>query len=109
MVGVAHSATRQQPCRPVPTYVRIPRIDLNAPIVPVGFNERDEMASPSDYAQVGWWQFGAVPGDYGRAVLAGHVDSPTDKAVFYGIDRLAPGDEIFVGSQNRLARNCASS
>lgn len=48
---------------------------------------------------MGWWQFGAAPGDYGRAVLAGHVDSPTDKAVFYGIDRLVPGDEIFVGNQ----------
>ena len=83
----------------MPTYLRIPRISINPLIVPVGLNERGEMDSPNDYSQVGWWQYGATPGDYGKAVLAGHVDSPTDKAIFYGIDQLNPGDEIFVGNQ----------
>lgn len=100
LAAAGHSASRDQPAAPaVPAYLRIPYVDIDASIVPVGFNERGEMASPDDFDQIGWWQFGAVPGDYGRAVLAGHVDSPTGEAVFYGIDQLAPGNEIFVGSQ----------
>ena len=98
--GAVHSDARQQPPPgALPTYLRVPRIDIEPLIVPVGLNERGEMASPADYFQVGWWQHGVAPGDYGRAVIAGHVDTPTGEAVFYGIDRLAPGDEIFVGSE----------
>ena len=97
--AAANSASRQQPKQHgAPGYLRIPRIDIVPLIVPVGLNERGEMASPESYEQVGWWQFGAAPGDFGRAVLAGHVDTPSGKAIFYGIDRLAPGDEIFVGT-----------
>lgn len=97
--GAALGASRP-PAQPgaSPSYLRIPRIGIEPAIVPVGFNEWGEMASPSDFFQVGWWQHGAVPGDYGRAVLAGHVDTPDGEAIFYGIDRLEPGDEIFVGS-----------
>lgn len=96
--GAGHSAARQQPvANAPPTYLRIPRIDIEPLVVPVGLNERGEMASPADYFQAGWWQHGAAPGDFGRAVFAGHVDTPTGEAIFYGLDRLAPGDEIFVG------------
>ena len=83
-----------------PTSVRIPRMGIEAQVIPVGLNDRGEMASPESFFQVGWWQHGPVPGDTGRAVLAGHIDSPDGEAIFYGIDRLAPGDEIFVASPN---------
>lgn len=84
----------------IPASVRIPRMGIQAEVVPVGLNDRGEMASPESFFQVGWWQHGVIPGDTGRAVLAGHIDSPDGEAIFYGLDRLAPGDEIFVASQD---------
>ena len=96
--GSANSAASRTTGRDTfqPGRIFIPAADVNASIIPVGLNERSEMASPDDFEQVGWWQFGASPGEYGRAVLAGHVDSPTGEAIFYGIDRLSPGDEIII-------------
>ncbi|MEZ4520790.1 MAG: sortase [Thermomicrobiales bacterium] len=99
--GAARSASRELHHESaVPVALRIPRISISAPVVPVGLNERGEMASPTGYEEIGWWQHGAAPGDFGRAVLAGHVDSPTGEAIFYRLDQLAPGDEIFVSSQD---------
>ncbi len=95
--GGARSSTGRQAARAAaPVSIRIPRIDAGASIVPVGFNDRGEMAAPDDFQEVAWWQYGASPGEFGRAVLAGHIDSPTGPAVFYDLDELAPGDEIFV-------------
>jgi LPXTG-site transpeptidase (sortase) family protein len=37
-----------------------------------------------------------VPGDIGPAVIAGHVDSVTEPAVFARLGELRPGDEVRV-------------
>lgn len=81
-----------------PTDILIPKLDLSASIVPVGTNEAGEMESPRDYSEIGWWSPGARAGDNGRAVLAGHVDSPWGPAVFIDLHELQPGDEIIVGN-----------
>jgi LPXTG-site transpeptidase (sortase) family protein len=45
----------------------------------------------------GWFVHGALPGEPGPAVIAGHVDSRTGPAVFSRLDRLVPGDRVEVG------------
>ena len=80
--------------------IRIPAISVEASIVPVGVNERGEMASPDSVDEVGWWRFGAKLGEIGKAVLAGHLDSLTGAAIFYKLDRLEPGDTIFIQSDD---------
>lgn len=54
------------------------------------------MEAPAFYDQVGWLRSGVVPGEVGRAVLAGHVDSKTGPAVFYDLRELQPGAIINV-------------
>jgi hypothetical protein len=49
-------------------------------------------------AEAGWYQFTAVPGAAGNAVIAGHVDTYLGPAVFYNLYRLRPGDPIYVGA-----------
>ena len=83
-----------------PSTIHIPVISVEASIVPVGVNERGEMASPESADEVGWWRFGAKPGEIGKAVLAGHLDSLTGAAIFYKLDRLEPGDTIFIQSDD---------
>jgi LPXTG-site transpeptidase (sortase) family protein len=77
-----------------PVRLLVPRISVDAAIVPVGQTADGRLAAPADYASVGWYQFGPLPGERGRAVLAGHLDSRTGPAVFYRLSDLAAGDEI---------------
>lgn len=79
-----------------PTGIQIPRFGVDARVIPVGINEQGAMDTPRDFSEVAWYQYGATPGERGRAVLAGHVDSYTGPAVFYKLGSLEPGDEIVI-------------
>lgn len=84
------------PVRMAPVRLQIPDAWVDAAIQPVGVTENNEMETPDDYWEVGWYRYGARPGDAGRAVLAGHLDSQDGAAVFYFIRDLEPGDQIRV-------------
>lgn len=79
-----------------PVRVRIPSQDIDAQVVPVGITPTGEMEAPSGYDEVGWYRYGARPGETGRAVLAGHLDSRDGPAVFSQLGSLQPGDTIEV-------------
>ncbi len=79
-----------------PVRVRIPSQDIDAQVVPVGIMPTGEMEAPSGYEEVGWYRYGARPGEPGRAVLAGHLDSRDGPAVFFRLGSLQPGDTIEV-------------
>jgi sortase (surface protein transpeptidase) len=55
-----------------------------------------ELDPPADFAHVGWFAAGPVPGDPGPAVIAGHVDSRSGPAVFFKLRDLRPGDAVTV-------------
>lgn len=74
--------------------LQIPSIGVSAEIVPVGITEAGNMAVPSSPWGVGWYRFGARPGEPGKVVLAGHVDSQEGPAVFWNLNELQPGDRI---------------
>lgn len=79
-----------------PVRVRIPSQGIDAQIVPVGITPSGEMEAPAGYDEVGWYRHGARPGEPGRAVLAGHLDSRDGPAVFFQLGSLQPGDTIEV-------------
>jgi sortase (surface protein transpeptidase) len=83
-----------------PVRIQIPKLSVDAKVVPVGRAETGVMEAPRDFWEVGWYRLGAVPGQAGKAVLAGHVDTPSGPAVFYGLERLQAGDEIIVQTGN---------
>jgi len=79
-----------------PLELSIESIGVMAPIEAVGV-VTGEMAVPTFPENVGWYQFGARPGDVGNAVLAGHVnwkDSPN--AAFTNLKEVRIGDIIKV-------------
>jgi LPXTG-site transpeptidase (sortase) family protein len=91
--------------RRAPVRLVIPRVGVDASIVPVGTTADGRLATPGDYSSVGWYQLGPVPGERGRAVLAGHLDSRSGPAVFYRLAELMAGDEVELqpgGSGGRL-------
>ena len=83
---------------PVPTSLRIPAINVDTSIVPVGLDANDNMEIPEDIRVVGWYDLGVPPGsDTGSAVLVAHRDGVTQgRGVFYAIGSLRKGDRISV-------------
>jgi LPXTG-site transpeptidase (sortase) family protein len=78
--------------------VRLPDLGVDAPVAPVGVDDRGRMAVPLDVATVGWYRFGPGPGAAaGSAVLSGHVDDREQGfGAFHRLGDLAPGDPVAV-------------
>ena len=84
--------------------VRIPRIGVDAPVVPIQSNEDRVLNPPRDPSVVGWWSQGAAPGEpQGSAVLVGHTVRNNGGGVFDNMGELSRGDAIEVeGSDSTL-------
>jgi hypothetical protein len=84
----------------VPARVRVPRIGIDAPVVPVTVRPDGLLAVPADVRTVGWWSAGApAAAPSGTVVLAGHVDSARQgPGAFFGIRALEPGDRVILSS-----------
>jgi LPXTG-site transpeptidase (sortase) family protein len=81
--------------------VRIPRIGVDAPVVPIQSNEDRVLNPPRDPSVVGWWSQGAAPGEpQGSAVLVGHTVRNRNGGVFDNIGDLSSGDTIEVERSN---------
>jgi sortase (surface protein transpeptidase) len=74
-----------------PRWIRIPAIDVSAPVIPLGLNADGTLEVPRDWGQTGWYTGGPNPGERGPAVIAGHVDSTSGPAVFYRLGELRRG------------------
>ncbi|MGW1510831.1 class F sortase [Streptomyces sp. NPDC002394] len=86
--------------------VKIPAIQVAAPIMDVGLDENGWVAAPppEDPNLAGWYQNGIAPGQRGTSVLVGHVDNAKGPAVFYGLGSLQKGQHIEVERyDNRVA------
>jgi Sortase domain len=79
-----------------PTWLRIGRISVDAPLVPLRLDATGSLEAPKDYNTPGWYAEGTAPGDTGPAVIAGHVDSLAASAVFRHLADLRAGDVIEV-------------
>lgn len=79
-----------------PAQIRIPAIEIDTSVQWVGQDAQGNMMAPSDPWETAWYQWGAVPGMPGRAVVAGHYDSTSGPAVFYRLRELQAGDEVVI-------------
>ncbi|THA26230.1 class F sortase [Streptomyces sp. RKND-216] len=85
-----------------PVRLEIPSLDIRARIEPTGLDDRGGVAAPP-YARagaVGWYREGPKPGERGVALVVGHVDTDTRRAVFYGLSTVERGTEVRVTGEN---------
>jgi hypothetical protein len=87
--------------RSAPVSVQIPSIGVDAPVAPVGRDQRGAIDVPAPTRSAGatayWYRDLASPGEVGPAVIVGHVDSARDgPAVFFRLGELRPGDQVLV-------------
>ena len=82
---------------PNPAVIRIPRLDVEAPIIPLGLQDDGSIEVPENPDEAGWWLGGPEPGETGPAVILGHVDSQEEgPAVFFYLRYMEAGDEIHI-------------
>lgn len=77
----------------LPTRLRIPVMFLDSPVREVTVDMGEWQVSPMD---IGHHEGTANPGEVGNVVLAAHRD--INSALFRDLDRLAPGDDIYVSN-----------
>jgi len=65
----------------------------------VGKTPDGAMDVPRQWEDVGWFDLGYRPGEKGSAVVAGHLDSTTGRAVFWDLNKLKPADKVLVKTE----------
>jgi len=83
----------------LPSRLRIPIMFLDSPVQEVHVNMGVWETSPMD---IGHHEGSGNPGEIGNVVLAAHRD--INSALFRDLDRLEPGDEVFVSNGLREYR-----
>jgi LPXTG-site transpeptidase (sortase) family protein len=87
-----------------PVRLKIPSINVDTAIEYVGVTPKGAMATPSNIANVGWFDLGPRPGEMGNAVIAGHFDGENGEAgVFANLGKLKTGDKLYVEDSKGIA------
>lgn len=81
-----------------PVSVTIDDLGVNAEIVSKGLDKDGAVDAPplSEGHTVAWYGDGPSPGVAGVSLFVGHVDTDTDRAVFYNLSSAEPGTEVRV-------------
>jgi hypothetical protein len=83
--------------RRTPVRVEVPSIGVASALDRLVREPSGVLQTPATPSRAGWFAGGAVPGEPGPAVIAGHVDSKTGPAVFFRLRLLRPGALVVVG------------
>lgn len=83
---------------PAPTSLTVDGTQIDMPVIPGGVSAEGAMEIPDVFDQAAWYRFGPAPGAAeGAAVIAGHIDTTSDRAPFSALKSLAAGTAIRVG------------
>jgi len=84
-----------------PERLDIPSIGVHtSTFVDLGRGRDGSIEVPRDFAAAGFYTLGPTPGQFGPAVIAGHVDSHEGPAVFYRLGALKAGATVNVGRRD---------
>jgi hypothetical protein len=86
-----------------PIRIRIPSIEVRAAVHRVGVAADGSIAVPpvQRHNEAGWYERGPSPGQFGPAIIVGHVDSRTGPSVFHDLGRLRKGATVEVTREDR--------
>lgn len=87
-----------------PQRLVIPAIGVDAPVGAFDLNPDLSMPVPDTGTLVAWYSFSAEAGADGNAVLAGHRDLNYKRGVFYLLDDVQVGDDVWLQDSNDVWR-----
>jgi LPXTG-site transpeptidase (sortase) family protein len=81
-----------------PVSLTIPLIGVQTRLMTLGLAADGTMQVPplSSASVAGWFTGSPRPGAVGSAIIVGHIDTQKLPAVFYRLDELRPGDDVYV-------------
>jgi hypothetical protein len=83
---------------PAPTSLTVEGTLIDFPVVPGGVSPEGAMEIPDVFDEAAWYRYGPAPGAAeGAAVIAGHIDTTSDRAPFSALKNLSAGTAIRVG------------
>lgn len=79
-----------------PVRLRLPRLHIDAPVLPVSVGADGLLGVPANPRQLGWWKGSARPGfASGSVVIDGHVDSAAlGLGALFRLREARPGDQV---------------
>lgn len=93
----AHDVKAYTVAPTLPKYIAIPSIRLDETrVVSLGLLKNNQIASPNNIYDAGWYAGSAKPGEAGAMFIYGHVSSWQAKGVFYDLKKLMPGEQVLV-------------
>ena len=90
-----------------PVRLTLPRLHIDAPVLPVSVGVDGLLDVPDNPRQLGWWSSSSTPGmPSGSVVIDGHVDSAAlGLGAFFRLREARPGDDVvLVNAAGRSTR-----
>jgi len=94
------AAIETDPSLSKPIKIKIPSINVDAAVGELGLNADQTIEVPKNVSEVGWYKYSPSPGYIGPAVMVGHKDAITGRAVFYDLNKVKIGDEIVIDRED---------
>jgi LPXTG-site transpeptidase (sortase) family protein len=84
--------------RPVaaPVSLTIPLIGVSTKLITLGLQSDGSLQVPPTTSVAGWYTGSPRPGAIGSAIIIGHIDSVKGPGVFFRLDELRRGDQVYV-------------
>jgi LPXTG-site transpeptidase (sortase) family protein len=81
----------------LPINLKIPSINVDSNIDPMGITKEGAMDSPAGHSNTGWYKLGPIPGEVGSSVIDGHSGFKGGvAAVFDNLYKIKIGDKVNV-------------
>ncbi len=81
----------------LPKYITIPSIGVpKTRVIQLGVTKNNQIATPNNIYDTGWYNASAKPGQPGAMFIFGHVSSWQANGVFYNLKKIKPGDAITI-------------
>ncbi|HVV25671.1 MAG TPA: class F sortase [Candidatus Saccharimonadales bacterium] len=81
----------------LPKYLSIPAISVpKTRVMQLGVTKNDQIATPNNIYNAGWYNRSAKPGQNGAMFIYGHVSSWQADGVFYNLKKLKAGDTVSI-------------
>lgn len=89
-----------------PKYLTVEKLGVyNARIISVGVNQKNQLGTPNNIFDVGWYDSSAKPGMEGTMLIDGHNGGPHVHGVFKDLPDLEVGDVIKIERGDGLVYN----
>ncbi len=79
-----------------PVSLTIPLIGVSTKLITLGLQSNGSLQVPSTTSVAGWYTGSPRPGAIGSAVIVGHIDSVSGPGVFFRLDELRRGNQVYV-------------